>query len=125
MAKVTTVASSVDHLKNRARTKWDKLTDEDLDAIKNDLGELATRLQARYGFSIDEARDQAQQLVQGVSETADDVYKRATVALDDAAHRVDQVVKDNAWATVGGAVLLGAVIGYLIGSECARPRSRW
>jgi ElaB/YqjD/DUF883 family membrane-anchored ribosome-binding protein len=105
--------------------KWEKLTDEDLDAIKNDLGELATRLQARYGLSIDEAREQAQQLVQDVSETADDVYRRATAALDDAAHRVDEVVKDNAWATVGGAVLLGAVIGYLIGVESARPRSRW
>ena len=56
-------------------------------------------------------------------DAANDAYARATVALEDAAQQVDRVVKDNAWATVGGALLLGAVIGYLIGSD--QRRSYW
>jgi ElaB/YqjD/DUF883 family membrane-anchored ribosome-binding protein len=60
-----------------------------------------------------------------VNEAAANAYGRAVEALDDAAHRVDRVVKDNTWATVGGALLIGGLIGYLIALETAPRRSRW
>ncbi|MDB5395174.1 MAG: hypothetical protein JWM91_2680 [Rhodospirillales bacterium] len=115
---------SVDRIKAEARARWDKLTDEDFDSIKTSVAELATRLQARYGLTAEEAKKQADEFMATVNEAASDAYDRAVAALDDAAHRVDQVVKDNAWATVGGALLLGGIIGYLMGSE-PHHRSRW
>ncbi len=139
---MATAAKNVDRVKAQARSKWDKLTDEDFDSIKTNVIELATRLQARYGFTAEEAKKEAQEFMENVGEIASDTYDQAkdaaqtgyghardayhaaADALDEAATRVDRVVKDNAWATVAGAVLLGGVIGYLVGYE-SRPRSRW
>jgi ElaB/YqjD/DUF883 family membrane-anchored ribosome-binding protein len=121
----TNTRKIVDKVKEEARSRWDKLTDEDFDSIKTNVVELATRLQARYGLSADEAKQQADEFMTTVNEARANAYDRAVAALDDAAHRVDRVVRDNAWATVGGALLLGGVIGYLIGLDAAPRRSRW
>jgi ElaB/YqjD/DUF883 family membrane-anchored ribosome-binding protein len=117
--------NTVDKVKEEARSRWDKLTDEDFDSIKTNVVELATRLQARYGLSAEEAKQQADEFMATVNEAAANAYDRAVEALDDAAHRVDSVVKENAWATVGGALLIGGIIGYLVGVESAPRRSRW
>ena len=116
-------AKNIDRLKSEAKSKWDKLTDDDFDAIKTSVIELATRLQERYGISADDARKQAEEFMESAGATATDAYDRAATALDIAAQRVDQVVKDNPWATIGGALLVGGVIGYLIGLE--PRRSHW
>ena len=121
----TRTRNTVDTVKEEARSRWDKLTEEDFDSIKTNVVELATRLQARYGLSAEEAKQQADEFMSTVNEVAANAYDRAVEALDDAAHRVDRVVKDNTWATIGGAVLLGGVIGYLLGMESAPRRSRW
>jgi ElaB/YqjD/DUF883 family membrane-anchored ribosome-binding protein len=119
-----TTRKNVDRVKAEARSKWDKLTEEDFDSIKTNVVELATRLQARYGLTAEDAKQQADEFMETVGDAAADAYHRSVAALDDAAHRVDKVVKDNAWATVGGALLLGGVIGYLLGME-TRRHSRW
>jgi ElaB/YqjD/DUF883 family membrane-anchored ribosome-binding protein len=123
--KAAATRRNVDRVKAEAQSRWDKLTDEDFDSIKTNVVELATRLQARYGLSADDAMKQADEFMATVSDVATDAYDRAVEALDDAAHRVDKVVKDNAWATVGGALLIGGVIGYLIGFETRPRRSYW
>jgi ElaB/YqjD/DUF883 family membrane-anchored ribosome-binding protein len=120
MASLSTTSET---LKLEARKRWDKLTDEDFDAIRTNVAELATRLQARYGISAEEAKAEAEEFAKTLSDKATDAYNRAAVALDEAATKVDQVVKDNAWSTVGAALLLGGVIGYLLGLE--HSRSRW
>ena len=121
----TRTQNTVDKVKEEARSRWDKLTDEDFDSIKTNVVELATRLQARYGLSAEEAKQQADEFMVTVNAAAANAYDRAVEALDQAAHRVDRVVKDYTWATIGGAVLLGGVIGYLLGLETAPRRSRW
>jgi ElaB/YqjD/DUF883 family membrane-anchored ribosome-binding protein len=121
----TTTRKNVDRVKEEARSRWDKLTEDDFDSIKTNVVELATRLQARYGLSAEDAKAQADEFMATVNEAAANAYDRAVEALDDAAHRVDKVVKDNTWATVGGALLIGGVIGYLLGFESAPRRSRW
>ncbi len=121
----TRTPTTVDKVKEEARSRWDKLTDDDFDSIKTNVVELATRLQARYGLSAEEAKQQADEFMTTVNDAAADAYGRAVVALDHAAHRVDRAVKDHAWATVGGALLLGGVIGYLLGIEATPRRSRW
>jgi ElaB/YqjD/DUF883 family membrane-anchored ribosome-binding protein len=123
--KAASTRKNIDRIKVEAQSRWDKLTDEDFDSIKTNVAELATRLQARYGLTAEEARKQADEFMETVSDVATDAYDRAVEALDDAAHRVDQVVKDNAWATVGGALLLGGIIGYLIGFETRPRRTYW
>jgi ElaB/YqjD/DUF883 family membrane-anchored ribosome-binding protein len=121
----TTTRKTVDRVKEEARSRWDKLTEDDFDSIKANVVELATRLQARYGLSAEDAKAQADEFMTTVNEAAANAYDRAVEALDDAAHRVDKVVKDNTWATVGGALLIGGLIGYLLGIETPRRSSRW
>lgn len=121
----TTPRKTADRVKEEARSRWDKLTDDDFDSIKTNVVELATRLQARYGISAEDAKAQADEFMTTVNEAAANAYDRAVEALDDAAQRVDKVVKDNTWATVGGALLIGGVIGYLLGIETPRRSSRW
>lgn len=113
----------IDSFKVEARSRWPMLTEDDFDAIKTSVSELATRIQARYSISADEAKKQADAFIDDISGAAADAYDNAVEALDRAAHRVDRVVKDNAWATVGSALLLGGVIGFLLGSE--RRSSYW
>jgi ElaB/YqjD/DUF883 family membrane-anchored ribosome-binding protein len=122
---MATTRKTVDKVKAEARSRWDKLTDEDFDSIKTNVVELATRLQARYGLTAEEAKQQADEFMATMNDAAADAYDRAVVALDEAAHRVDRVVKDNTWATVGGALLIGGLVGYLLGAESAPRRSRW
>ena len=121
----TTPRKTADRVKEEARSRWDKLTEDDFDSIKTNVVELATRLQARYGISAEDAKAQADEFMTTVNEAAANAYDRAVEALDDAAQRVDKVVKDNTWATVGGALLIGGVIGYLLGIETPRRSSRW
>ena len=71
-------------MKVEAQSRWDKLTDEDFDSIKTNVVELATRLQARYGLTADDALKQADEFMESVSDKATDAYDRAVEALDDA-----------------------------------------
>jgi uncharacterized protein YjbJ (UPF0337 family) len=41
--------------KGKVQTKWGKLTNDDLDAIRGKRTELLGRLQQRYGYKKDEA----------------------------------------------------------------------
>jgi uncharacterized protein YjbJ (UPF0337 family) len=43
------------HFKDKVRSNWTKLTDEDVTRIGGRRNELARRLQARYGFAKNEA----------------------------------------------------------------------
>ena len=45
-------------LKGKARTKWGKLTDDDLDVIAGQKDQLVGRIQERYGIQKDEAQRQ-------------------------------------------------------------------
>jgi ElaB/YqjD/DUF883 family membrane-anchored ribosome-binding protein len=110
---------TADRLKSKARAKWQKLTDEDLDAIKDDVVELATRLQARYEITAEEAKKQAEEFVDAASDT----YDVAIGRLDATVRQVEQAVRRNAWESLGSALLLGIVIGFVIGHD--QRRSRW
>ena len=44
--------------KGQAKTKWGKLTDDDLDVIDGKRQQLVGRIQERYGIAKDEAEEQ-------------------------------------------------------------------
>jgi uncharacterized protein YjbJ (UPF0337 family) len=48
-------------LKGSVKTKWGKLTDDDLDIINGRRDQLVGRIQERYGIAIDEAQRQVDQ----------------------------------------------------------------
>jgi len=47
-----------EQLKGKAKVKWGKLTDDDLDVVEGRRDILAGKIQERYGISRDEAEAQ-------------------------------------------------------------------
>lgn len=47
-------------IKGKARQKWGKLTDDELDSMKGRREELVGRIQERYGIARDEAERQVE-----------------------------------------------------------------
>ena len=43
-------------LKGEVKSRWGKLTDDDLDRVEGDTEQLIGRVQERYGYARDEAR---------------------------------------------------------------------
>ena len=43
-------------LKGRVKSKWGKLTDDDLDRVSGDAESLIGRIQERYGYARDQAK---------------------------------------------------------------------
>jgi uncharacterized protein YjbJ (UPF0337 family) len=54
-------------LKGQAKTRWGKLTDDDLDVVAGQRDQLVGRIQERYGI----AKDQAQREVEEWNRTLD------------------------------------------------------
>jgi uncharacterized protein YjbJ (UPF0337 family) len=53
-------------IKGKIRTKFAKLTDDDLDAIGGKKDELVGRLQQRYGYEKDQAEREADDAIRGL-----------------------------------------------------------
>ena len=52
------MAGKWEQLKGSAKTKWGKLTDDDLDVINGQKEQLVGRIQQRYGIAKEEAQHQ-------------------------------------------------------------------
>ena len=53
-------------LKGKARTKWGKLTDDDLENVSGKKDMLMGRLQQRYGYKRDEAEKEVDAWIKGL-----------------------------------------------------------
>ena len=59
-------------LKGKAREKWGKLTDDDLDRIEGRREQLVGKIQERYGVARDEAERQVSSWSDSYDEGRDD-----------------------------------------------------
>lgn len=55
------VEGSWKQVKGKVKTKWGKLTDDDLTVIKGQWDELAGKIQERYGIAREEAERQVEE----------------------------------------------------------------
>lgn len=53
-------------LRGKLKTRWGKLTDDDLDVAEGNTDYLAGKLQERYGIARDEAREQLRDFERGI-----------------------------------------------------------
>lgn len=60
--------------KGQVRERWGKLTDDDMQTIKGKRGQLEGRLQERYGYARDRARDEVDNFMNSVSEGRRDQF---------------------------------------------------
>jgi len=52
--------------KGEVKSRWGKLTDDDLDRVSGDTEKLIGRLQERYGYARDQAQREVDEFVRGV-----------------------------------------------------------
>ena len=52
--------------KGEAKTKWGKLTDDDLDVVAGKRDKLAGRIQERYGYERERAEREADEFVRSL-----------------------------------------------------------
>ena len=53
-------------IKGKIRAKFNKLTDDDLDAIAGKKDQLVGRIQQRYGYAKDQAEKEADEVIRGL-----------------------------------------------------------
>ncbi len=92
-----------------AQRRWNRLTDQDLDDARDNVGRLTDAVETRYHLS----RTKAEQQVSRFVERYGVVQARAEGFLT----RVRDFARDNPWVAVAAAVLLIGVVSGLL----ARP----
>ena len=52
-------------LKGDVKTKWSRLTDDDLGVVNGDVEKLVGRVQERYGYARDDAKREVDAFIKG------------------------------------------------------------
>jgi len=52
-------------LKGDIKTKWSRLTDDDLGVVNGDVEKLVGRIQERYGYARDDAKREVDAFIKG------------------------------------------------------------
>jgi uncharacterized protein YjbJ (UPF0337 family) len=72
------IASDWEQFKKRVGAKWEKLTDEDLAAIKGRRKRLEGKIRQRYGFAADHIRKDVDDWMRWQEVTADKRHTRSS-----------------------------------------------
>jgi uncharacterized protein YjbJ (UPF0337 family) len=114
------IEGSWKEFKGKARSQWGQLTDDDLTMIGGKRDELLGRLQARYGYSRDRARQEIDRWLDDIGETSDGLTARAMGAKNSAMEVADNFstalhksVEKNPVATLALTGALAFVLGAL------------
>jgi uncharacterized protein YjbJ (UPF0337 family) len=67
-----TIKGKWSEVEGEIRSKWSKLTDDDIGLVRGKLSELAGRLQQRYGIARDQAEKHVDEFIQGIRRKRDD-----------------------------------------------------
>jgi uncharacterized protein YjbJ (UPF0337 family) len=59
------IAGQWKQLKGRAKTKWGKLTDDEVDIVEGKRDQLVGKIQERYGIDKDKAEKEVDEWIKG------------------------------------------------------------
>lgn len=111
------IEGSWKEFRGKAKSQWGELTDDDLAQIGGRREELIGKLQARYGYTMDRARQEIDSWLQGVDPG---IVAQATAAKDDVMQVADNFTAafrkslgDNPRATIALTAALGFVLGAI------------
>jgi uncharacterized protein YjbJ (UPF0337 family) len=115
------LAGKWQQLKGEVRSRWGKLTDDDVERIAGNKDKLIGALQERYGYVWDEAR----QMVERYLDENGDLRTRAvetfrTVASKDNIQKIGNEVAEFVRRHPLPSLLIGLGIGYLLARRSER-----
>ena len=107
-------------LKGKAKQQWGSLTDSELTQIGGKKDELMGRLQARYGYSKDRAKQEVESWLESMGQSGESVMAQVNAAKDGAKQVADNFssamqksVENNPIATLGMVAAVAFVIGAI------------
>jgi uncharacterized protein YjbJ (UPF0337 family) len=114
------IEGSWEELKGKAKSRWGDLTDNELTQIGGKKDELIGRIQARYGYSKDKAKQEVESWLDSMGQSGESVMAQMTAAKDGAKQVADNFstamqksVEKNPIATLGMVAAVAFVIGAI------------
>ena len=114
------VEGSWTEFKGKVKQRWGELSDDDVAHISGRRDELIGRLQARYGYGRDRARQEIDRWLDAMDGPQDEVLNRANAAKDQLMDVADNFsgalrksIKENPSATLALTAMVGFVLGVL------------
>ena len=83
------IEGSWSELKGKAKQHWGNLTDNELTQIGGKKDELIGRIQARYGYSKDKAKQEVESWLDSMGQSGESVMAQMTAAKDGAKQVAD------------------------------------
>ena len=113
------IEGSWKEFKGKAKSQWGELTDDDLTQIEGRRDELIGKLQTRYGYNKDRARQEIERWLDSVDQASQVVVGQAAAVKDDVMQVADNFtsafqksLKNNPQATIA----MVAVVGFILGA---------
>ena len=114
------IEGSWSELKGKAKQQWGNLTDNELTQIGGKKDELIGRIQARYGYSNDKAKQEVESWLDSMGQSGETVMAQVAAARDGAKQVADNFstamqksVEKNPIATLGMVAAVAFVIGAI------------
>jgi uncharacterized protein YjbJ (UPF0337 family) len=114
------IEGSWEELKGKAKQRWGNLTDSELTQIGGKKDELMGRLQARYGYSKDKAKEEMESWLESIGQSGESVIAQMNAAKDGAKQVADNFttamqksVENNPIATLAMVAAVSFVIGAI------------
>jgi uncharacterized protein YjbJ (UPF0337 family) len=114
------IEGSWSELKGKAKQQWGNLTDNELTQIGGKKDELIGRIQARYGYSKDKAKQEVESWLERMDQSGETVMAQVAAARDGAKQVADNFstamqksVEKNPIATLGMVAAVAFVIGAI------------
>jgi uncharacterized protein YjbJ (UPF0337 family) len=114
------IEGSWEELKGKAKQQWGNLTDSELTQIGGRKDELMGRLQARYGYSKDKAKEEMESWLESIGQSGESVIAQMNAAKDGAKQVADNFttamqksVENNPIATLAMVAAVAFVIGAI------------
>jgi len=106
-------AANWDQIRRDSKRRWNKLTDQDVAKIKNNVNELMDTLQERYGISREQAQQEVERFMGSYDRKVYEMAQGLPTGLRESMER-------HPWAAIATALGLGLLFGFMV-----KPSSRY
>lgn len=96
-----------DQLRRDSRKRWNKLTDEDMAQVKDNVDQLKTIVQDRYGITTDQAKQEVERFLERYDSKVYEMAQSLPTGVREGMTR-------HPWASVATALGLGFLFGFLL-----------
>src|SRR5688572_6381909 len=114
------IEGSWSELKGKAKQHWGNLTDNELTQIGGKKDELIGRIQSRYGYSKDKAKQEVESWLDSMGQSGETVMAQVAAARDGAKQVADNFttamqksIDKNPIATLGMVAAVAFVLGAI------------